>query len=179
MLAAEPLSQISAMDDLAACWAGLALLADRHVTKLMDGNVSGLPNHLFPEGYDLLDGNVAYLGCFGMSAAGFSEQARQAAQRAFLPGSEGGRFGQNDVGVPTFLAWRKEREAGWCLEADLAILAAVASQALHVTGHHAPPALAVLVDEIRSIFPSPRPIDRMAPSMEALCNSFSARIHRP
>lgn len=172
-------SAYPAMDDLAACWADLALLADRHVTKLQDGNISGLPNHLFPEGSDIMSGDVAYLGCFGMSAAGFGEQARQAAQRTFLPSSEGGGFGQNDVGVPTFLAWRKEREAGWCLEANLAILAAVASQALHVTNRHAPPALAGLVDEVRSIFPPPRSTDRMAPPMEALCNDFSARMYRP
>jgi len=93
-----------ALDNLAAAWADLALLCDRQVDKLLDGNVSRLPNHLLA-----VEG--AYLGCLGFTAAGYAEQARQAAQRSFLPGSEGGGFGQNDVAVPTFQSWRKEAEA--------------------------------------------------------------------
>lgn len=169
-------SAYPAMDDLAACWADLSLLADRHVSKLLDGSISGLPDQLMPPGSDAFGGETPYLGCFGMSAAGFAEQARQAAQRTFLPGSEGGGFGQNDVGVPTFLAWRKEREAAWCLEANLAILAAVAAQALHMTDRAAPPALTELMGDIRDAFPLPKPHDLMAVQMEHLCNVFSAKV---
>lgn len=163
------------LDDLAACWADLALLADRHVSKLLDESISGLPDMLMSPGANPYGGEEAYLGCFGMTAAGFSEQARQAAQRTFLPGSEGGAYGANDVGVPTFLAWRKECEAGRCLEANLAILATVASQALHVTGREAPIALRPLLDEVRASFPPPEPDEFMATKMEYLFDTFTKK----
>ncbi|MDH3596305.1 MAG: aromatic amino acid ammonia-lyase [Rhodospirillales bacterium] len=135
-----------ALDNLAAAWADLALLCDRQTTKLLDGKVSGLPDQL-------LAGEGGYLGCLGFTAAGYAEQARQAAQRSFLPGSEGGGFGQNDVAVPTFLAWRKEAEAGRCLDAGLACLAAVASQAFQAADRLPPPRLRPLLDELRDVFP--------------------------
>jgi histidine ammonia-lyase len=141
-----------ALDNLAAAWADLALLCDRQVTKMLDGGISHLPDQL-------RDGD-GYLGGLGFAAVAYAEQARHAAQRTFLPGSEGGGFGQNDVAVPTFPAWRKEAEAGRCLDANLALLGAVASQALHVTGREAPARLRPLVDELREVFPpvsAPRP----------------------
>jgi histidine ammonia-lyase len=158
-----------ALDNLAACWADLALLCDRQVTKLMDGKVSLLPHLLMRE-----DG---YLGCLGFSAAGYAEQARQAAQRSFLPGSEGGGFAQNDVAVPTFLSWRKEAEAGQCLEAALAILAAIASQALYITERSAPPRLRPFVEVIHQSFP---PVSRRRPlgrDAQALHGALRARVY--
>jgi histidine ammonia-lyase len=147
-----------ALDSLAAAWADLALLCDRQVTKLLDGKVSLLPDQL-------LAGEGGYLGCLGFTAAGYAEQARQAAQRSFLPGSEGGGFGQNDVALPSFLAWRKEAEAGRCLEAGLACLAVIASQAFHVAGRAAPPRLRPLLEDVRAICP---PLDApRAPGPEA------------
>ena len=104
-----------AMDNLAAAMADLCLLTDRHTSKLLHGAHSLLP--------DQLQTGDAYLGCLGMVQVGYAEQARRAAQRNFLPGSEGGGFGQNDVAPPTFLAWRAQEEAGSCLEAGLAMLA--------------------------------------------------------
>jgi histidine ammonia-lyase len=77
---------------------------------------------------------------------------QRAAQRNFLPGSEDGGFGQNDVAPPSFPAWRAQEEAGACLEACLAVLAAVASQAFHVTERTAPPALADLLESVRAVF---------------------------
>jgi len=157
-----------ALDNLSASWADLALLCDRHVTKLMTGSISHLPDFLMEE-----DG---YLGCLGFTAAGLAEQARHAAQRSFLPGSEGGGFGQNDVGVPTFHSWRNEAEAGRCLDAALASLAATASQAFYVTERTAPPRLAPLLDLVRDAFPplsGPRAVGRDA---EALQRRFTERI---
>jgi histidine ammonia-lyase len=141
-----------ALDQLAASAADLALLADRHLSKLLDGTISLLPHQLLPPD-DQSGANGPYLGCLGMAAVGYVEQARHAAQRTFLPGSEGGSFGANDIGQPTCLAWRKEAEAGRCLVANLALLAAVASQALHITGRPAPPALGDLLSLIRATFP--------------------------
>jgi histidine ammonia-lyase len=138
-----------ALDNLGAAWADLALLCDRQVTKLLDGKVSRLADYL-------LAGEGGYLGCLGFTAAGYAEQARQAAQRSFLPGSEGGGFGQNDVAVPTFHCWRKEAEAGRCLDSGLACLAVIASQAFHVSSRDAPARLRPLLEAVREIFP---PVD--------------------
>ena len=60
----------------------------------------------------------------------------------FLPGSESGGFVQNDLAVPTALAWEGQETAGRLLDRALAAVAIVASQALAVTGREAPPALA-------------------------------------
>ncbi len=157
-----------ALDNLSASWADLALLCDRHVTKLMDGRVSHLPDFLMRE-----DG---YLGCLGFAAAGLAEQARQAAQRSFLPGSEGGGFGQNDVAVPTFHSWRKEAEAGRCLDAALAILAAIASQAFYITERSAPPRLQPFLELVRAAFP---PVSRRRPlgrDAEVLQRHLESRV---
>ena len=135
-----------ALDALAAAWADLAILADRQVTKLLDGKVSKLPDNLRL-------GDEGYIGCLGFTAVAFAEQARHAAQRTFLPGGEGGGFGQNDVPVPTFQAWANEAEAGRCLDATLACLAVIASQAFHVTDRQAPPRLRPILEQIREIFP--------------------------
>ncbi|HEX6143794.1 MAG TPA: aromatic amino acid lyase, partial [Geminicoccaceae bacterium] len=131
-----------AMDALGGAFADLALLADRQVTKLLDGNVSGLPNQLITGDGRALDGT--FLGCLGMTALAWAEQARHAARLTLLPGSEGGGFGQNDVAAVAFPAWRQQAEAGRCLGAGLACLAVVASQAFFITGREAPPGLAPL-----------------------------------
>jgi histidine ammonia-lyase len=122
-----------AMDNVAAAMADLCLLADRHTSKLLDGRYSLLP--------DQLQQGDGYLGCLGMVQVGYAEQARRAAQRNFLPGSEGGGFGQNDVAPPSFFAWRAQDDAGRCLEAALAMVAVISSQAFFVTEREAPPAL--------------------------------------
>ncbi|MFQ5772965.1 MAG: aromatic amino acid lyase [Kiloniellaceae bacterium] len=157
-----------ALDDLAACWADLALLCDRHVTKMLDGKISHLPHQLME--------NDGYLGCLGFTAAGYAEQARHAAQRSFLPGSEGGAFGQNDVAVPTFLSWRKEAEAGRCLDANLAILAATASQAFYVTGRTAPPRLQPLVELVRGVFAPVSARRPLGPEAERLCAAITGKV---
>lgn len=135
-----------ALDNLAAACADLCMLAERHTTKLLDGRYSLLPDQL----HGSEDG---YIGILGFVQVGYAEQARRAAQRTFLPGSEAGGFGQNDVAPLTGLAWRAQEEAGRCLDAALAMLAVVASQAFHVTERKAPPHLAELLDVVRSIFP--------------------------
>ena len=105
-----------------------------------------------------------------------SEQARRAAQRNFLPGSEGGGFGQNDVSPPSFPAWRSQDEAGRCLDATLAVLAAVASQALFATDRDPPPALAPLVRETRRHLPPVTKSRVLAPEAAALATALGARV---
>ena len=134
------------LNALAACWADLALLADRHVTKLLDGPTSHLPDNL-------MTAEGGYIGCLGFAAASYAEEARGLAQATLLPGSEGGGFGQNDISAPNLPAWRREQQAGACLEAALACLAAVCSQAFAVTERQAPPRLGALLRQIRAEFP--------------------------
>jgi histidine ammonia-lyase len=165
-----------ALDNLAAAWADLALLCDRHITKLLDARTSQLPPYLTRSGEGHMAAGEGYIGCLGFSAVGYAEQARLAATRHFLPGSEGGGFGQNDVALPTFLAWRGEAEAGRCLDANLAMLAAVASQAFHVTDRAAPPRLAPLLDEVRALCP-PLTVSRaLGRDVERLAARFTERV---
>ncbi|GAB5467906.1 MAG: aromatic amino acid lyase [Rhodospirillales bacterium] len=157
-----------AMDALSAIWADLALLADRHIDKLLHGRISLLPDGLRRDG--------GYMGGLAFASVGFVEQARQAASPSLLPAMESGGYGQNDVPTPVFLSWRKEAEAGRCLDSCLALLAAVCSQAFAVTDRIPPPALADLVAEIRTLFPPVVDQRNLAPDAEALSDRFHAKV---
>lgn len=157
-----------AMDALAATWADLALIADRHIDKLMHERVS-----LLPDGLRLGDG---YIGCLAFSSAGFVEQARQVASPSLLPAMESGGYGQNDVPTPVFLAWRKEAEAAEAFEAVLAILAAISSQAFAATDRAPPPALTGLLAEVRTLFPPVEGQRDLSLDAEALTQRFRARV---
>ncbi|MER8438666.1 aromatic amino acid lyase [Mesorhizobium sp. M1312] len=141
-----------ALDDLAAIWADVCLLCDRHASKLLNGKVSLLPDLLLM-GRDWSDsdghGNDGYVP---MAITGYLEQAKLAAQRTFIPGTESAGAGQDDVATTVFLAWTKEARSGRCLDAAMAMLAVVASQALHVTERAAPPALQGLATDLHRVF---------------------------
>ncbi|MDZ7829580.1 MAG: aromatic amino acid lyase [Halofilum sp. (in: g-proteobacteria)] len=137
-----------AMDELGAACADLCTLAERHAAKLLYGPVSHLPDQLREGPMD-----SRYMGCLAMVQVGFGEAARRAAQRTFIPGSESGGFGQNDVATPGFPAWRGQAEAGRMLDLALAPLAMIASQAMHVTDHQAPPGLSDRLERIRECAP--------------------------
>lgn len=155
-----------ALDALGAGQADLALLADRQVSKLLDGRVSRLPHQLAA--------GTGYIGTLGFAAAGFAEQARQAAGASLLPGSEGGGFGQNDVAVPVFSARRRHLETAGSLDSALAVLSVVASQALYVTERTAPPALRDLVEHVRTHVPPVREQRALGPEIADLAASFRA-----
>jgi histidine ammonia-lyase len=151
-----------AMDGLAHAWADLAQLAQRHVDKLFQHPVSA----------PLLGGEWLTKSLH-MVAAGYAEEARTLAQTTVL--GLGG-FGQNDLPSPAFLAWGKAHAVGTCLDRVLAVLAALASQALHVAGQPPPPALAPFLNEVRGSFP---PIDaarRLGPDAERLAAAFTSRV---
>ncbi len=158
-----------ALDNLAAAWADLTLLCDRQATKMMDPRTSHLPDFL-------ASAEGGYPGCLGFAAAAYAEQARHAAARSFLPGSEGGGFGQNDVAVPTFFSWRREAEAGRCLDAGLAILASIASQALQVSRRPAPGPLAPLLEEVRAAVPPLRESRMLGGEVAGLQDAFTAKV---
>jgi histidine ammonia-lyase len=126
-----------ALDALAFAWADLCQLAERHTEQLLqDSSALG-------EGDRFMRG-------LSMVQVGWAEEARTSAQPTFLPL---GGFGQNDTASPTFLAANKERHVGSCLDAALAVLALVASQALHVKERGAPPALDELLTGVRERCP--------------------------
>jgi histidine ammonia-lyase len=168
-----------ALDELAAIWADLCLLADRHSSKLLIGRVSHLPDLLLV-GREPSDadghGNVGYIP---MAVTGYLEEAKSAAQRTFIPGSESAGAGQDDVASPVFLAWAKEARAARAFDAALAGLGAIASQALHVTDREAPPPLRPFLAELRGHLP-PVGADRLlGPELQRLADSFTQQVFAP
>lgn len=151
-----------ALDGLAHAWADLAQLAQRHVDKLFQHPVSG----------PLLAGEWLTKSLH-MVAAGYAEEARTLAQTTVL--GLGG-FGQNDLPSPAFLAWSKADAVGTCLERVLAVLSALASQALHVAAQAPPPALAPFLHEVRSSFPPIEAPRRLGPDAERLAVAFARRV---
>ncbi|HWA50754.1 MAG TPA: aromatic amino acid lyase [Dongiaceae bacterium] len=158
-----------ALDNLAAACVDLCVLAERHTTKLLDGRYSLLPDQLQDGG--------GHIGILGFVQIGYAEEARRHAQRTFLPGSEAGGFGQNDVAPLTGLAWRAQEEAGRCLDAALTMLSAVASQAFHVTGREAPPELQELLSMVRAEFPPVTGPQTFAAPLEALMTRLRRSIY--
>ena len=81
---------------------------------------------------------------------GFAERARHAAARTLLPPSQGGGYaGQDDVALPIFLAYEKSLRAAGCLDACLAVLGVVASQAMYLTDRRPPAGLTDCLEIIR------------------------------
>jgi histidine ammonia-lyase len=150
-----------ALDGLAHAWADLAQLAQRHVDKLFQHPVSA----------PLVAGEWRAKSLH-MVAAGYAEEARTLAQTTVL--GLGG-FGQNDLPSPAFLAWGKADAVGTCLERVLAVLAVLASQALHAGSHSPPPALAPYLREVRSAFPPIEDPRRLGPDLERLAAVFARR----
>jgi histidine ammonia-lyase len=167
-----------ALDDLAGIWADICLLCDRHSAKLLNGHVSHLPDQLLigrQQGQSDGRGNIGYVT---MAANAYIELAKGAAQRTFIPANDSGA-GQDDVATPAFLAWSKEVRAGRCLDASLAMLALVASQALFITDREAPPALRPFMDLIRS-YVAPVTDDRMlGPELGRLAEAITAKVFAP
>ncbi|MGK9167926.1 aromatic amino acid ammonia-lyase [Inquilinus limosus] len=165
-----------ALDDLAAIWADLCLLCDRHSSKLLAGRVSHLPDLLMVDRDPADSDGHGSLGYVPMAVTGYLEQAKAAAQRTLLPGTEAAGAGQDDVAAPAFLAWAKEERAGRCLDAALAMLAVIASQALHVTSRAAPPPLRSLVDEVRGTVPPVEEDRVLGPELGRLAERLTQRV---
>jgi histidine ammonia-lyase len=165
-----------ALDDLAAIWADICLLCDRHSAKLLNGRCSQLPDMLLVgRGSGESDGR-GHIGYVPMAVAGYIELAKSAAQRTFIPGSDSAAAGQDDVASPVFLAWGKEERAGRCVDASLAMLAVIASQALYVTNREAPPALRGFTEMVRSHVP-PLIEDRvLGPELGRLADAFTTQV---
>ena len=136
-----------------------------------------LTDHLFqnPVTASLVGGDEWTVKPLHMVQNGWAEEARAIAAPTIL--SLGG-FGQNDVPVLNFLAWRKATAIGRCLDASLAVLAAIASQALYAQAREPSPALRPLLTQIRSAF---APVSRPRPlgaDCEQLAETFTAEVFR-
>lgn len=165
-----------ALDDLAAIAADLCLLCHRHGVRLLDARASHLPD-LLMVGRDPGDsdghGSVGYIP---MAMTGYLEQAIAAAQRTLIPGTETAGAGQDDVAAPAFLSWAKQDRAGRCLDACLAMLAVLASQALHVSDRDPPPPLRSFLDEVRAAV---KPVDAdrvLGPELAELAARFTHQV---
>jgi len=161
-----------ALDDLAASWADLCTLAERQSAKLLDAKVSLLPESLRAGPDDPRE-----LIPVPMVAVGLGERARHAAQRSFLPGAESGGFGQNDVGVASFLAWQKEATAGKAFDGCLAVLGLIAAEALDVTQRGAPPALQTRLAFIRRHAPPITALRALGPDLGRLSEAITLEIY--
>ena len=168
-----------ALDDLSAIWADLCLLCDRHGSKLLNGRVSHLPDLLMVGRHPSDSDGHGSVGYIPMAITGYLEQAKMWAQRTFIPGTDSAGSGQDDVATTAVLAFTKEQNAGRCLDAALAMLAVIASQALFVTEREAPPALRSFLGEIRGIVP-PVTGDRvLGPDLAALTGHFTRLVFDP
>jgi histidine ammonia-lyase len=122
-----------ALNALAATWADLVLLTQRHVTALRTAALGSITSTLEAVLGDLVD------------------EARAVAVPTLLPAAVNDP--QDDVSSPVFSAYRRQARAAQCLDGALAVLAAQASQAL-LSGERKPaPPLQHLVGTIRAIFP--------------------------
>jgi histidine ammonia-lyase len=128
------------LNGLAAIWADLARLAERHVEQLWVG-----PGKRQSQSLEEL------LSLLLMVAAGYCEEAAAAAQPTLLFRSGPG---QNDVGSPSFLAWQRSEAAGAALDACLAILLTVSTQLLIAEGRSAPAPLRARFEQIAGLYPS-------------------------
>jgi histidine ammonia-lyase len=146
----------AAIDQLAFAWADLCQLAQRHTDKLFQHPATA---RALSDEWTVKP--------LHMVQAGWAEQARGLAQPSTLTL---GAFGQNDVPAMGFVAWRKATAIGRCLDAALAVLAVLASEALRAGDREAPPALAGLLDQVRETVPS---LDGSRPA-GAACGSLAA-----
>src|SRR3954470_6997708 len=153
----------AAIDGVGTVWADLCQLAERVTDRLLQHPATA--PHLARDEWTMKP--------LHMVATGWAEEARRHAGATIL--SLGG-FGQNDVPSMSFLAWRRADAIGRCLEPSLAIVAALAAQALHAEDRPAPTAPAALVDEVRAAVPPIDDVRPLGPDAEALAGAFRARV---
>jgi histidine ammonia-lyase len=140
-----------ALDGVAASWVDLASLAHRHIVKLHRGAVSRLSDRLLPEGETYWTGlSTTYIEFVPNDMI---DEMRRWAEPALLSPGEPGASLQDDVSAPGFIACRNEARVAVLFDRVTAVLAAVASHALDVSGRAAPPRLAPFLEAVRKRFP--------------------------
>ena len=159
-----------ALHQIAGSWVDLSALAHRHAVKLHRGTVSRLPDRLVPEGGDPWSGaSTTYLEFVPND---FLEEMRRLAQPTLLSAAEPGASLQDDISSTAFSAWRAESRVALLHDRFMAVLAAVASQALHVRGESGPPRLCRFLAEVRAIFPPVTARRRLGDDCARLAEAF-------
>lgn len=163
-----------AIDRMAACWTDLAALAQRQIVKFHKGESSELPDRLLPPGTDITTAfSTTYLEYVPND---FVERMRLLAQPTLLTPVEVAASEQDDVAVPSFLAYDKERRIAELFDATVAVLSVVASQALHVTGRPAQPPLRPFLERVRELVPPVESSRPLGEECEALTQAFSRAV---
>jgi histidine ammonia-lyase len=152
----------AAIDGMAFAWADLCQLAQRHTDRLFQ----------HPASTGALSGEWTSKPLH-MVEAGWADEARRLAHPSVLAL---GAFGQNDVPAMSFAAWRKAVGVGRCLDAALAVLAVVASEAMRAREGAVPPALAELLRRVREVVPQLDGVRRLGPDCESLTRSFAQQV---
>ena len=155
-----------ALNALAAAWADMTLLTQRHVTALCTAAVPPAEGQASGPAAGAATGLEPVLG-------GLVEEARAAAMPTLLPAAV--NDAQDDVSSPTFSAYRRQARAAECLDSALAVLAAQASQALLHAGRQPPRPLQNLLVTVRAIFP---PVEGSRGDLGARAGDLAAALSR-
>ena len=138
-----------AIDMLNAVYADLCTLCAKQTSKLLDGNITGLPPLLVESG-----AHVVGTEFLAWMQNDFAERARVAATPSLLSlGLDDPQGGQSDVASPVFSAYERHLTATKCLNHALAILGWVCSEALRLADRQPAPALIPLRKKIQSVIP--------------------------
>ncbi|MEQ8369272.1 MAG: aromatic amino acid lyase [Alphaproteobacteria bacterium] len=157
------------MNGLSAAWAEMCVLAARESAQLHKHSVTGLPENLWVGGTRFSTRQMI------VPAHDIASRARAFAIPALIP-LHGGSDGQTDTAMPLFEAYEKETKAGEHLGLCMAILAASASQALHVAGREPAPPLRPFLAEVRDHFPPVTSARNLGADTERLAVGFSDAI---
>jgi histidine ammonia-lyase len=142
------------IDAVTHAWADLAQLLNAQINRLVEE----------PDGIAVHE-REPLIGSFSMSASGWAEEARAAAQPSLIGL---GRSGQTDTSTPDVLAWRRAVDAGNALDVLLALLAVIAVHLVEHRGDTFPPALQGLRARVLDAFPRDTPPIRFADAIAAV-----------
>jgi len=158
-----------ALNALAATWADLTLLTQRHVTAFRTAAISAPPAPGSADSARPSWSTADAATGLGALLVGLVDEARAAAMPTLLPAAVNDP--QDDVSSPVFSAYRRQARAAECLDGALAILAAESSQVLFTCGRDPAPPLQHLLGALRAIFPpvegKPRDLESRAERLVA------------
>lgn len=150
------------IDSLARAWADLAQLATHQINRLTEKPDGIVAHELEP-----------CLTILYMSAAGWAEEARSAAQVSLISLGPGG---QTDTSTPDLLAWNKAQKIGEALDYILAILAVLAAHTIAYDKRTPPPALSDLYSDLLAAYPREGASIHSTVYLEKIVKNFSSSL---
>jgi len=164
----------AAFDNVTSSWADLGEIMHRQAVKFHKGEVSLLPDRLLPQGTDYLTGvSTTYLEYV---ANGFLEEMRMLTAPTLLTAREPAASEQDDINISGPLGWMKEDRASRLFDKVMAVLAATASQALHITERKPPPRLAEFTETVRRYFPPVTATRVLGNDAKRLADAFARSV---